>query len=316
MLKPEVPIDEAERLDELHSLGLLDSFAEERFDRITRLAQRLFGVPTALVSLVDEDRQWFKSRVGFEAAETPRDVSFCGHAILGDEVMMVPDATQDERFSDNPLVVGSPDIRFYAGCPIVGPGGSKLGTLCLIDKDPRQLSEEELGLLRDLADMVEHEIATNKMAVTDPLTGLSNRRGFEMAASVVFEINRRRELGTAILYLDLDKFKSINDQFGHAEGDRALREFAEILRNVLRISDVIARLGGDEFAVLLSVSSDHETVVQRITRALDTRNLDPAHQYPLEASIGVALVQGSEHESLESIMHRADEAMYEQKRAR
>ena len=316
MLKPEVPANEAERLDELHSLGLLDSVPEERFDRITRLAQRLFSVPTALITLVDEDRQWFMSRVGLEPTETPRDISFCGHAILGDEIMMVTDATQDERFRDNPLVLDAPEIRFYAGCPIVGPGGSKLGTLCLIDRDPRELSQEELDLLRDLAGMVEHEIATNKMAVTDPLTGLGNRRGFEIAASVVFEINRRRGVDTALLYFDLDKFKDINDRFGHAEGDRALREFAELLRNVLRVSDVIARLGGDEFAALLSVTSDYEMVVQRIRKALDVSNHDGHRQYSIESSIGVAVIKANDDENLESIMQRADESMYEQKRSR
>ena len=316
MLKPEVPANEAERLDELHSLGLLDSVPEERFDRITRLAQRLFSVPTALITLVDEDRQWFMSRVGLEPTETPRDVSFCGHAILGDEIMMVTDATKDERFCDNPLVRDSPEIRFYAGCPIVGPGGSKLGTLCLIGRDPRELSQEELELLRDLADMVEHEIATNKMAVTDPLTGLGNRRGFEMAASVVFEINRRRGVDTALLYFDLDKFKEINDRFGHAEGDRALCEFAELLHNVLRVSDVIARLGGDEFVALLSVTNDYEMVVHRIQKSLEVGNRDGHRQYSLEASIGVAVITANDDESLESIMQRADESMYEQKRGR
>ena len=316
MLKPEVPVNEAERLDELHSLGLLDSAPEERFDRITRLAQRLFNVPTALITLVDEDRQWFMSRVGLEATETPRDISFCGHVILGDEIMMVSDPTKDERFCDNPLVLDSPEIRFYAGCPIVGPRGSKLGTLCLIGRDPRELSQEELDLLRDLAGMVEHEIATNKMAVTDQLTGLGNRRGFEMAALVLFEINRRRGVDTALLYFDLDKFKEINDRFGHAEGDRALCEFAELLHNVLRVSDVIARLGGDEFAALLSVTNDYEMVVQRIQKSLDIGNRDGHRQYPLEVSIGVAVIKANDNESLESVMQRADESMYEKKRGR
>ena len=316
MVKPEIPANEAERLKELRSLGLLDSAGEERFDRITRLAQRLFGVSTALVSLVDEDRQWFKSRVGFSMAETSRDVSFCGHAILGDDVLMVPDATKDGRFSDNPLVVGNPDIRFYAGCPIAGPGGAKLGTLCLIDQHPRELSAEELLALRDLAEMVEHQIATSNMAVTDPLTRLGNRRGFEMAASAVLEINRRRSIDSVLLYFDLDGFKSINDTFSHAEGDLALREFADLLRNVFRMSDVVARLGGDEFAVFLSGTSEYQMVIDRFHRSLDTRNESGVHPYRLETSVGVATLQRTEHETLDTLLRRADEAMYLEKLAK
>lgn len=316
MVKPEIPENEAERLKELRSLGLLDSAGEERFDRITRLAQRLFGVSIVLVSIVDEDRQWFKSRVGLDASETPRDISFCGHAILSDEVLIVPDATKDGRFSDNPFVVGSPDVSFYAGCPIAGPGGAKLGTLCLIDQLPRELSSEELQSLRDLAEMVENEIAANNMAMTDSLTGLGNRRGFEMAASMVLEINRRRSIDSVLLYFDLDEFKSINDTFGHEEGDRALVEFAELLRRVFRLSDVTARLGGDEFVVLLSGTGEFQTAVNRFQRELETRNETGAHPYPLKASVGVATLPRTSDETLDSLLRHADEAMYLEKRAK
>lgn len=316
MKKPDYPADDARRLAELRSLATLDRNPEERFDRITRLAQRLFGVPTALVSLVEEDCQWFKSRIGFDSAETSRDISFCAHAILNDGIMMIPDATKDERFSNNPLVLENPKVRFYAGCPIIAPSGAKLGTLCILDDRPRELSDEELNSLRDLAGMVEDEIATNKMVVTDPLTGLGNRRGFDMAASVVLEINRRRKVDTALLYFDLDGFKAINDQLGHAEGDRALCEFAELMRSVLRLSDVIARLGGDEFAALLSGTSDHESVVRRMDSALAARNQRGNHQCPLEVSIGVAVAKWGEDEELESLVNQADKAMYSHKRRR
>lgn len=289
---------------------------EERFDRITRLAQRLFGVSTALVTLVDEDRQWFKSRIGIDLTETPRDISFCGHAILGDDVMMVPDATKDERFVDNPFVVGSPDIRFYAGCPIAGPGGTTLGTLCLIDQHPRELTAEEIESLRDLAEMVENEIATSKMAVTDSLTGLGNRRGFELAASMVLDINRRVLADSALLYFDLDNFKLINDEFSHSEGDRALREFADLLRGAFRLSDVIARFGGDEFVVLLSGPGEPEAAIGRLQKALDDRNDSESSRYRLETSVGVAILGRSEIENLKILISRADEAMYREKRKR
>ena len=133
MLVPGKPANEAARIQALQGLGLLDSAPEERFDRLTRLAKRLFNVPIALVTLVDSNRQWFKSCVGLGVSETPRNVSFCGHAILQDELLMVADAKQDERFYDNPLVTGEPKIRFYAGYPLTVPDGNKMGTLCLID---------------------------------------------------------------------------------------------------------------------------------------------------------------------------------------
>jgi PAS domain-containing protein len=159
MTTAQLPPDEPERLRSLRALGLLDTPAEERFDRITRLAQALFDVPIVLVSLVDADRQWFKSRQGLDAAETAREISFCAHAIRGDELFIVPDATRDERFSDNSLVVGEPLIRFYAGAPLAAPDGHKIGTLCLIDRRPRELTSQQRTALRDLADLVQGEIA-------------------------------------------------------------------------------------------------------------------------------------------------------------
>ena len=151
MQPPAKPRDERTRLETLRSLKLLDTSPSERFDRLTRIARRMFGVPVSLVSLVDDNRQWFKSRQGLDATETPRDISFCGHAILGDDIFIVPDATKDNRFVDNPLVTDDPNIRFYAGVPLVVSNGSKIGTLCIIDEKPREFSEEDLELLRDLA---------------------------------------------------------------------------------------------------------------------------------------------------------------------
>jgi PAS domain S-box-containing protein len=159
MPAPSLPPDEAHRLQVLLDLNILDTPPEERFDRITRLASRLFDVPIALVSLIDADRQWFKSRVGLRTEQTDRSVSFCAHAILHDTVMIVEDARRDERFATNPLVVGGPHIRFYAGYPLAAPDGSKLGTLCLIDRAPRQFSDDEGALLKDLASIVANEVA-------------------------------------------------------------------------------------------------------------------------------------------------------------
>jgi diguanylate cyclase (GGDEF)-like protein/PAS domain S-box-containing protein len=158
VLAPAVPIDEEKRLATLRGLNVLDTPPEERFDRLTRLAQRIFDVPIAVITLVDSNRQWFKSCQGLDATETPRSISFCGHAILGDEVFVIPDAALDPRFADNPLVAGAPHIRFYAGQPLKANNGSRLGTLCILDIKPRQPSQDDLDVLRDLAALVESEL--------------------------------------------------------------------------------------------------------------------------------------------------------------
>jgi GAF domain-containing protein len=155
---PEPP-DESRRLASLRGLGVLDSAPEQRFDRYTTLACETFDVPIALVSLVDADRQWFKSRQGIAATETPRDVSLCSHAILDDEVLQVPDALDDPRFEQNPLVEGALRVRFYAGVPLKLADGSRVGTLCVIDHQPRFLDESQIGRLRELGKLVEAELA-------------------------------------------------------------------------------------------------------------------------------------------------------------
>ena len=149
-----VPHDEAGRLEALASMAIFNTPPEEAFDIIVDLATHVFSVPTALVSLVGKDTQMFKARVGFDACSTSRNVSFCAHAIVQNDVFVIPDATRDPRFSSNPLVTGSPFIRFYAGAPLIGPGGHGLGTLCIIDRKPRAFSEHERLTLKKMARMV------------------------------------------------------------------------------------------------------------------------------------------------------------------
>lgn len=155
---PPLPDDELPRREALFKLRMLDTPAEERFDRITRIASALFCVPIALVSLVDAHRQWFKSRQGLEVSETPRSISFCGHAILAEGPFVIENALLDERFADNPLVTGELNLRFYAGMPLKSIDGHSLGTLCLIDREPRYFSNKDVTLLRDLAAWAELEL--------------------------------------------------------------------------------------------------------------------------------------------------------------
>ena len=154
---PAIPMNEADRQAALDDLKLIDSPQEERFDRIVQLTQLLFRVPIAYIALVDKDRQWFKSKVGIEANETSRSVSFCGHAILEDKAMVVPDALQDYRFAANPMVLGEPFIRFYVGQPLRGPSGHKVGTLCLADHEAREFGDHDLTMLGQIGKLVERE---------------------------------------------------------------------------------------------------------------------------------------------------------------
>jgi PAS domain S-box-containing protein len=149
-----LPQNESERLEALRRYEVLDTEPEQKFDDLTLLASHICQAPIALISLVDAERQWFKSKVGMTTSQTARSISFCGHAILEDDVMVVPDAAADARFADNPIVTGEPNVRFYAGAPLVTPNGHALGTLCVADRVPRNLSAAQLDALRALARQV------------------------------------------------------------------------------------------------------------------------------------------------------------------
>ena len=162
---PEAPMphDEQDRLAALIGYGVLDTEPERPFDDVARLASMLCGTPIALVSLVDASRQWFKARVGLEVSETPREIAFCAHAILEDQVLVVEDASRDPRFADNALVTGGPRIRFYAGAPLQTPGGYEIGTVCVIDRRSRRLSEEQLTALQALARVAIDELELRRI---------------------------------------------------------------------------------------------------------------------------------------------------------
>ena len=312
MKVPEIPPTEVTRLQTLESLDILDTSQEERFDRLTRMAKRLFNVPIALVSLVDENRQWFKSCVGLPVSETPREISFCGHAILGEGVFIIPDAANDERFHDNPLVVNEPNIRFYAGCPLRALNGGRMGTLCIIDDQPRDFTEDDLGALKDLAAMAERELAALQLAVLDELTEISNRRGFMLLVEHAIRMCVRQKMSASLVFFDLDKFKLINDTYGHIEGDRALVAFANILHQTLRESDLVARIGGDEFAALLlnTPQSAAIEVMARLQKSLDEYNQQQIHGYKIDFSFGVVDFDPDSHDNIEALLADGDAMMY------
>lgn len=312
MQEPLPPIDETARLISLHSLRIMDTPSEERYDRLTRMAKRLFGVQIALVSLVDSDRQWFKSKQGLDACETSREISFCGHAILDDEIFVVSDASQDVRFADNPLVTDEPLIRFYAGCPIRSPDGHKVGTLCLIHRRPRQLTALDKEALRDLAGMVEDELKVNSQLTSDDLTQIANRRGFNMVASHMLSLCRRTGTDAELIFFDLDGFKEINDVHGHLVGDEMLKHFAKLLVKCFRTADVVARLGGDEFVVLLTATKGASDEALRRLEKMASEECDGVLKQ-LAWSVGTFEFDPERHDSIECLLADADTRMYADK---
>lgn len=311
-----LPAYEAERMAALRSYEVLDSAAEAAFDNLVRLAAKITGSPIAAVSLIDRERQWFKARVGLDVNETHRDLAFCSHAILNpSEPLIVEDATRDPRFMDNALVTGAPSIRFYAGMPLVNPQGHALGTLCVIDHKPREMDSDQREALVQLAEAVGSTLELRRamhqvrdLALTDALTGIANRPAFRDALDRAIARLRRHGDPFALLYLDLDGFKRINDVHGHAAGDEVLRQVAQTLASGLRREDVAARLGGDEFGgLLVGTDTDGASAGERV-RAMVKACMD-ANCWPVTASVGVVTFRIAPDDVAEALS-AADELMY------
>ena len=446
------PADENERLAALSKHGILDTEPEAAFDSMVQLASYICQTPIAAISLVDEHRQWFKAITGLAAKETPRDVAFCAHAILGDEPLIVPDARRDERFHDNPLVASDPEICFYAGIPLVTSEGYHLGTLCVIDRRPRVLEPEQLSAIKVLADSViahldlrlshrkirqyvenlqlaasifesssesmvvtdtENRIVTVNPAFTattgytlgevigknpkllssgrqspefyremwrlldttghwsgelwnrrkngeiyaewlsinvifnddgskrmhlaifsditqkkqadeliwkyanyDHLTQLPNRRLFRDRLDQEIRMATRSRHALALVYIDLDHFKEINDTLGHDVGDRVLEEVSRRIKACVRDSDTVARWGGDEFTAILSPLGNGDVagrVPEAVIQSLAQPFITDGHTLSLSASIGIAFYPADGGDAAVLLCH-ADQAMYEAKR--
>lgn len=297
---------------------VLDAEPDERFDRYTRLACKIFDVPIALVSLVDRERRWFKSRYGVEVPSTVQGFSFCGLEMSGDEVLVIPDVRKDERFRDNQLLAMSLNLQFYAACPLQSPRGEHLGSLCLIDHRPRDFSPDDADKLKELGHLVEAELSSSVLATTDELTRISNRRGFIAVATHALAAAARSGQPATLVLFDLDGFKAINDDLGHDVGDQALVDFARALLKTFRESDVVARLGGDEFCVLLSPVKPEavEVALGRLDQSLEQRNRGLQSKHRLRYSAGILDVDQNRQSELDELLREADQRMYKSKRER
>lgn len=245
---------------------------EERFDRITRTVMRLLEVPIALISIVDEDIQWFRSVQGLDVAETPRDISFCGHAIVESKVLMVPDVSADPRFWDNPLVTGPPHIRSYIGVPLSLAPGVRVGTLCAIDTQTHAFQYRDIVALQDLAAMAEAELKLDAMssvqkrllikldklerrARLDPLTGCWNVRGFRELVTMAVQDAQRDGSDLALCYVRVDNFDGLAGARAKPQVDAIQQVLAQVLRQRLPDGGALAGLGAGEFCGLIPGST-------------------------------------------------------------
>jgi diguanylate cyclase (GGDEF)-like protein len=303
------------RLAALRRYEILDTPPEETFDRITRLVRSVLQVPMSVVSFVERDRQWSKSRQGGAAAQTARSIAFCNHTIRGTAPLIVPDALADPRFAASPLVRGEPNVRFYAGVPLRSHDAHNLGALCAMDTRPRSLDAGQIEALADLARLAVDELELRLVASVDALTGVMTRRAFVDAG--------RRDVARAVRYgrnlsclmIDVDRFKAVNDTHGHAVGDIVLQDVAAICRLELRAGDYLGRIGGEEFAVILPETGTDEAfqVAERLRKAIAAEPAaGPAGDIRVTASIGVASL-GRPHD-LKTLMAHADEALYAAKK--
>ena len=333
------PDNEEQRLAALQSLGILDTENEARFDDLVAIAAAVCGVPMGAVTLVDAERQWFKARLGLQASEAPREFAFCGHAILQQGVLVVPDALQDERFRDNPLVTGKDGIRFYAAAPLFGPEGMAVGALCVMDRVPRHLAVYQLQALEALsrqvsaqfelrrvtaelqlqlaergwyeerlrslnAELALRNAALDEQVRTDPLTRLANRRALGAALARALSGGGR----WCLALLDIDHFKAINDTHGHVVGDEVLVAVATALAGAAG-DGVLSRYGGEEFAWLFEGTLEAaQACCERMRAAV--ASMPQARQVTVSA--GLAAVQPGDRPA--DVLARADRALYAAKR--
>ena len=303
--------DEGGRLAALHRLDVLDTPPDAPFDRITGIVRTVLGVPIVAVSLVDEKRQWFKSRQGLDACGTERGISFCAHAIRSYEPMLVPDALLDERFSENPLVLGPPRIRSYAGVPLRTPDGYNVGALCVIDTVPRTYEPSQVEILKGFASLVTDELELRRVAHSDHLTGAMSRRAFLSEMDRTAARSFRGGAPASLLMFDIDRFKAVNDTWGHSAGDEVLRAVAAAVMDTMRDGDLFGRIGGEEFAILLPYADAEGAAASAEMFRAAIEALRVGHVPPLAvtASFGISTISGNVTTSA-AWMAAADLAVY------
>ena len=328
---PAIPEDDRARLQELHSFGVLDTTADPDFDDITELTRRVAGTEIGIISLVDQDRQWFKSCVGAPLAqqETPRSISFCGHTILQRDPLIIPDAREDPRFADNPLVAGEPGIRFYAGFPLITPNGFALGSLCAISRQPRQLSPGQIDSLRRLASMTVNHLghlresallnASEQSLNAERLKQSSLRQGFASLDQLLsreqllqtVELIMAMEVGSpfALLRCRFRDYDRINATLGGAIAEEFINEGARRMLAAVPRGSTVARFSEAELVVLLPFDvedADVQRAAERIIGFTNQTYRSGAQSLSMGVAIGIAVFR-RDYDTVEAIL--ADTSM-------
>ncbi len=323
------------KIASLHSLDPFYTPLEERFERITRLARRALGVPIVAITVVEGDRQWFKSVAGLQVSELPLDKSLCTEVLKDGRTVVVADTLKDLYLAENPLVVGKPKIRFYAGAPLKNYEKQTVGTLCAMDTKVRKPDANFATVLADLADMAQRELFSielnnaqaalvsklgraRRQAMFDPLTRLWNRRGGTELLDAALKDALQHDHTLGICLADIDNFKQINDQFGHQVGDQVLRSMAGRIVASVRPQDIVCRYGGEEFLVIVHDVDEQGcvAVAERICNGMRKLSMQTAGEsLPATVSVGVAVRARGETITAEQLVDRADKALYESKRA-
>lgn len=306
---------------------------EERFERITRLARRALNVPVAAVTLINSEKQWFKSVGGWNVVELPREQSLCFLTVQSGCVTVIEDTRLEPQTQDHPLVGRGPKFRFYAGVPLYDEQNTTIGTFCAFDVKPRNFSAADRQCLLDLGTLSQRELVTDQlrdahMALTtklgvarresmmDPLTRLWNRRGASVLLKAAFDECDREGAELAVALLDFDNFKRINDNYGHQIGDEVLRRVASRLVGAIRANDVTCRIGGDEFLLIMAgTGADAASRIAERARRQVTDTAIPTRQgnIPMSVSIGFTIRQPNETVSVDQLLERADQGLMHSK---
>lgn len=308
--------DEAGRQAALDRYEILDTPPEDQFDRITDLVRTVLRVPMSTITLIDRDRQWFKSRAGVAATETPRSIAFCARAIQTHDPLVIEDARDHPAFRSNPLVLGDPNVVAYAGVPLRSPDGYNVGTLCAIDVERRAFSAEQIDVLSKFAAIVVDELELRRIAASDALTGLLSRRAMLQAIEATVRDGTDGGITGSLLLLDIDHFKAINDAFGHPAGDEVIRTVARSCAMVAGDHGTVGRLGGEEFAVLLprTDAAEASALSDRLRMAISSLQIDVirGRRVTISAGISTALHNAG---SAARWLAAADVLLYDAKRA-
>ena len=321
------------RLTELHKVDSFYTPLEERFERISRLGTSAMGVPVAGVTLISNNKQWFKSVVGWRVSELPLKDSLCLSVLDSGEPIIVPDTHKDVRFAKSRLVTAGPKFRFYAGYPMKDSDGKIIGTFCALDVKPKKVNKNLTTTLSDLGQLAEREMITadlwdaqsqlvaklgaaRRQALLDTLTRVWNRNGGMEVLDLLLEQSKNSFEKFAVCMVDIDLFKNINDGHGHVTGDQVLRKIAASMVASVRPEDIVSRFGGDEFLVILR---DAGTKICRLVADRIRGNIQAAPIRTREGdvnvtiSMGIAINDPKEGATAEQLIERADQALYHTK---